>query len=76
MQFGKCTYICVTINANILLIKKTSIMEKKKNEADLNSLNAEQKREYEDLATLKLFMDSFEADIAEEEAGDEKDDEE
>ena len=51
-------------------------MAKGKNEADLNSLNAEQKRECEDLATLKLFMDSFEADIAEEEAGDEKGDDE
>lgn len=75
MQFGKYTYICVSINTNALLIKKTSIMAKK-NEADLNSLNANEKREYEDLARIQLLMASIESDIAEEEAGDEKDDEE
>ena len=51
-------------------------MAKQKNEADLNSLNANEKREYEDLARFKLLIASIESDISEEEAGDEKGDDE
>ena len=51
-------------------------MAKEKNEADLNSLSANEKREYEDLARFKLLIASIEADIAEEEAANEKGDEE
>lgn len=51
-------------------------MAKGKNEADLNSLNANEKREYEDLVRIQLLMASIESDISEEEAGDEKGNEE
>ena len=47
----------------------------KRNEPDFNSLNQEDQKELDFLIKMNLLTDAFEAQIAEDEAGDEDEDE-